>query len=48
VIEGFRSALFGLPFDWAGMATSGLVTLLLLAYSVRAFLRADENLVDII
>jgi lipopolysaccharide transport system permease protein len=48
VIEGFRSALFGLPFDWAGMATSGAVTLLLLAYSVRAFLRADENLVDII
>lgn len=48
VIGGFRSALFGLPFDWAGMAASGVVTLLLLAYSVRAFLRADENLVDII
>lgn len=48
VIEGFRSALFGLPFDWAGMATSGAVTLLLLAYSVGSFLRADENLVDII
>jgi lipopolysaccharide transport system permease protein len=48
VIDGFRSALFGLPFDWAGMATSGMVTLLLLAYSLRAFLRADENLVDII
>jgi lipopolysaccharide transport system permease protein len=48
VIDGFRSALFGLPFDWTGMATSGVVTLLLLAYSVRAFLRADENLVDII
>jgi lipopolysaccharide transport system permease protein len=48
VIEGFRSALFGLPFDWTGIATSGVVTLLLLAYSVHAFLRADENLVDII
>lgn len=48
VVEGFRSSLFGLPFDWAGMATSGVVTLLLVAYSVRAFLRADENLVDII
>ncbi|MET0625972.1 MAG: ABC transporter permease [Pyrinomonadaceae bacterium] len=48
VVEGFRSALFGLPFDWAGMVTSGVVTVLLVAYSVRAFLRADENLVDII
>ena len=48
VIEGFRSALFALPFDWPGMATSGVVTLLVLAYSVRAFLRADEYLVDII
>ena len=48
VIEGFRSALFGFPFDWPGMATSGVMTLLLLAYSMRAFMRADENLVDII
>jgi lipopolysaccharide transport system permease protein len=48
VIEGFRSALFGFPFEWAGMAVSGGVTLLVLVYSVRAFLRADENLVDII
>jgi lipopolysaccharide transport system permease protein len=48
VIEGFRSALFGLPFDWVGMATSGAVTLLLFTYSVGSFLRADENLVDII
>lgn len=48
VIEGFRSALFGFPFDWAGMALSGLVTLLVLAFSVRSFLRADQNLVDVI
>jgi homopolymeric O-antigen transport system permease protein len=48
VIEGFRSALFGFPFDWAGMALSGVVTLLVLAFSVRSFLRADENLVDVI
>jgi lipopolysaccharide transport system permease protein len=48
LIEGFRSALFGIPFDWVGIALSGVVTLLVLAYSVRTFLRADENLVDII
>jgi lipopolysaccharide transport system permease protein len=48
VIDGFRSALFGFPFDWAGMSISGAVTLLLLLYSVHSFLRADENLVDII
>ena len=48
VIEGFRSSLLGLPFDWVSIATSGVVTLLLLAYSVLSFLRADENLVDII
>lgn len=48
VIEGFRSALFALPFDWPGMATSAVVTLLVLAYSLRTFLRADEYLVDII
>ena len=34
--------------DWAGMAASAAVTLLVVACSVRAFLRADENLVDII
>ncbi len=48
VIDGFRSALFGLPFNWAGLITSAVVTMLLLTYSVRFFLRADENLVDII
>jgi lipopolysaccharide transport system permease protein len=48
VIEGFRSALFGFSFDWKGMAVSGLVTLLALAFSVRSFLRADQNLVDVI
>ena len=48
VIDGFRSALFGFPFDWAGMFVSGMVTIVLLAFSIRTFLSADENMVDII
>jgi lipopolysaccharide transport system permease protein len=48
IIDGFRAALFGLQFDWTAVAISCVVTLLLVAYSVFAFLRVDAHLADII
>jgi lipopolysaccharide transport system permease protein len=48
IIDGFRAALFGLEFDRTAVALSAVVTLLLFLYFVRAFLRMEENLVDII
>jgi lipopolysaccharide transport system permease protein len=46
IVEGFRAALFGLPFDWHGIAISGVITLALLIYAIYAFRRMEENFAD--
>jgi lipopolysaccharide transport system permease protein len=46
IVEGIRASLFGTGFDWGGITISAVVTLLLLAYSVRAFCRRGEGLVE--
>lgn len=48
VIEGMRSALFGLKFNWAGLAMSALLTLFSLLYFIYDFCRKQDELVDII
>lgn len=48
IIEGYRSALFGLPFDWTAIGVASLLTILLLFYSAYSFSRVDRSFADII
>jgi lipopolysaccharide transport system permease protein len=48
IIEGYRSALFGLPFDWPAIGAAALLTVLMLFYSVYSFGKAERSFADII
>lgn len=48
LIEGYRSAIFGLPFDLTGLAVSIFITLALLAYSIYAFHKMERSFADIV
>ena len=48
IIEGYRSSLFGRPFNWIALAISAAITLLLLIYSSYAFRRMEKSFADII
>jgi lipopolysaccharide transport system permease protein len=48
IIEGYRAAFFGLPFNWAALATSAAITLALLFYAVYYFKRVERTFADIV
>lgn len=48
IIEGFRDAVFGHPFNWTGLAISALVTLGLLVAAVCIFNGMEEEFADVI
>ena len=48
IIEGYRSALFGLPFDWPALATAAVITIVVLAYAIYSFARVERSFADII
>jgi len=48
VVEGFRSALFGRPFDWAFLAYSTLFAVAMLIYSAYSFRRLERLFADLI
>jgi lipopolysaccharide transport system permease protein len=48
IIDGFRSALFGLPFTWLELVVSTILTLLFLVYAAYSFKRMERNFADII
>jgi lipopolysaccharide transport system permease protein len=48
MIQGFRSAIFGRPFDWSAIALSAAVTLTVLIYAAYAFRRMEKEFADII
>jgi len=48
IIEGYRSALFGLPFDWPALAIASGLTILTLLYAIYAFGRVERSFADII
>ena len=48
IIEGYRSALFGLPFDWPALGMASGLTLLVLFYAIYAFGRVERSFADII
>lgn len=48
IIEGYRSALFGLPFDWPAIGIASLITVVVLFYSAYSFSRVEKSFADII
>lgn len=46
LVEGFRSAVFGLSFAWQALLVSSITTLLLAAYVAYVFNRSQEYLID--
>jgi lipopolysaccharide transport system permease protein len=48
IIEGYRSALFGLPFDWPALGIASFLTILVLLYAIYAFGRVERSFADII
>ncbi len=48
IIEGYRSSLFGLPFNWIALAASAAITLILLIYSSYSFRRMEKSFADIV
>jgi len=48
IIEGYRAALFGLPFDWPALGVAAVLTVVMLFYSVYSFGKAERSFADII
>ena len=48
IVEGFRSALFGLPFDYASLGISAAVTLASLVGAAVVFRRMEKGFADVV
>jgi lipopolysaccharide transport system permease protein len=48
ILEGFRSALTGRPFDWPATAFAASMTIVLLVVSVYVFRRTEDTFADVI
>ena len=48
ITEGFRASLFNLEFNWSGLLSSALVTLLLLILISFSFRRMEDEFADLI
>lgn len=48
IIEGYRSSLFGKPFNWPALGVSALIGLVLLVYSSYSFKRMERSFADIV
>lgn len=48
IIDGFRSAIFGKPFNFTALGISAIIIFLILIYSVYAFRKMERRFADII
>jgi lipopolysaccharide transport system permease protein len=48
IIEGFRAAIFGRPFNWTTLALSAAITIGLLAATSYSFRRMEQEFADVI
>ena len=48
ILDGFRSALFGSPFDWPLIGVSGLSLAFLTVMSLLVFKKIEDKFADII
>jgi len=48
LLDGFRAALFGTPFEWFPILVSTIITLVLLPYAAYTFVAREKTFADII
>ena len=48
IVEGFRSALFGLPVKWSALAVSTVLSLAILLYAAFWFRRMEKEFADVV
>lgn len=48
IVESYRAALFGLPFNWQAIGISTVITLAVLTYSAYSFHRVEKTFADIV
>ena len=48
IVDGYRSAILGKPFQWESLAISVVVTLVLLTFAAAYFRRTEKQFADII
>jgi lipopolysaccharide transport system permease protein len=48
IFNGYRSALFGRPFDWTSLALAFVITILLLVFAAFYFRRTERSFADIV
>ena len=48
ILDGFRSTLFGMPFDWRVIGVSFVSTVILLVISLLIFKRMEDDFADLI
>lgn len=48
IIEGYRSAIFGTPFDLIGLGVSAIIILVVLIYSAYTFRQMERGFADIV
>ena len=48
IIEGFRSSLFGLKFNWTSLSVSTAITIVFLCYASYSFRRMEKSFADIV
>jgi lipopolysaccharide transport system permease protein len=48
ILEGFRSSLFGTPFDWEVIGISAVSTLFITIFSLFVFKRMEDDFADLI
>jgi ABC-type polysaccharide/polyol phosphate export permease len=45
---GFRSALFGRPFDWTALSLAATLTVAILTYAAYDFRRMEKTFADVV
>lgn len=48
VIEGFRSSVFGLPFDWTAISVAIAISLFVVCLSAYFFRRVEDSFADVV
>jgi lipopolysaccharide transport system permease protein len=48
IIEAFRAAFFGKPFDWQSLGVSAVITFVILVYSAYNFRKMEKTFADIV
>ena len=48
IIENFRSAVYGLEFNWRSLIVSAVITLALLVYSCYKFQKTEQSFADLV